>query len=395
MKCCFVLGLLFGLSTANLLFDIDQDNGSPLCQGHFSCKSDLRSDDHLQYLKLNSSVPVWYELCNCDEHCYLFGDCCHDAPVLATLKLHEWSFVKIRLGSKISFMSLMKSKCTAKLVNNYLWNMCQTTGNSPYFEYLLPDIEHFMMARPTDEFQNWRVTSRKTLITYRNLYCAMCNNDTDVQAWDQKVRCNEESNKCTTVSTQTSPDVLAKMKLERSPLQVKVYSACSLGWYKMNAIRQLEQTVNIIKKCLILYQPVVLRDPHSKKVIVFKNKYCAECNDYADESMVHCPSEAIDQSLQVPPAYNLITSFDTNFVTGGLIDERDNRTCSPQNVYNPLTNKCQNVIRPSSIEDKEMSLTPNSPHPHKSSAVAPAQQSIPLLATIQLVVGTLFLVFSQ
>src|SRR5699024_5517891 len=69
---------------------------SESCVEHFTCKSNDRTMDYLQVLRLNSSVPNWYDLCNCDSYCHIFGDCCADAPVLSQLRLDEWSFVKIR-----------------------------------------------------------------------------------------------------------------------------------------------------------------------------------------------------------------------------------------------------------------------------------------------------------
>src|SRR5699024_3234905 len=131
----------------------------------------------------------WYELCNCDSYCHIFGDCCADAPVLSQLRLDEWSFVKIRLSSKITFMSLMKSKCRAGWNQpNDVQEKCEQTALSPIYDYLLPDVEHLLLVDLADELNNWHVTSRQSLVTYRNLHCSICNEDEQVESWNQRLR---------------------------------------------------------------------------------------------------------------------------------------------------------------------------------------------------------------
>ena len=318
------------------------------CPEHFTCLSRDRTIDHLQLLKLNSSIPNWYELCNCDSFCHIFGDCCTDAPVLDQIQLDEWSFVKVRLSSKISFMSLMKSKCPPhwKQPNSEVKSKCELTSLSPMYEYLLPDVEHLLLFDIEDEFNNWHVTGHDSLITYRNLYCSICNEDSQVEAWNQRLRClpivdkqSDASNKCTNVYYQTPPDLLGKEKLKRTPLQNKVYSTCNLGWYKLNVARQRDYVLNTVKKCLLFYKPVVVQDIKSKKFIVFKNKYCAQCNEYHQPSH-QCPSEAIDQLTQIPSSFNVITNYDTNYINGSAIPE-SNQFCPAGQVFNPLIRLCQ------------------------------------------------------
>lgn len=320
------------------------------CSEHFTCKSPDRTADYLQYLKLNSSVPIWYELCNCDSYCHVFGDCCPDAPVLKQIALDEWSFVKVRpSNNKNVYLSLLKSKCSPqwKQPNNVKEKCEVSTGLSPLYDYLLPEMEHLLLLSPEDEFSNWHVTSRQSLVSYRNLHCSICNNDPQVDAWSQRLRCSTNGGKsdptCTSVYFQAPPSIIAQEKVKRIPHQNKVYSSCSLGWYKMNVARQQNFVLDTVKKCLISYAPTVVRDPKSKKYIVFKNQYCALCNDY-DASQHKCPIESIDHQTQVPASFNLISDFDANYQTGSSIAETNN-SCDAGKVYNPLMSNCQTVIR--------------------------------------------------
>lgn len=318
------------------------------CPEHFTCQSKDRSIELLQHLKFNSSIPNWQEICNCDVYCHLFGDCCEDAPVLDDIQLDQWTFVRVRPSSKVSFMSLMINRCPLNWnANPHVKTLCEQTGLSVAYDYLLPDIEQYVLTDPNEEFQNWHVTSRTSLYTYRNIYCSICNNDTNVESWSQRLLClpSDNSNSCTAIYHQNSPDVISKEKLKRSPLQNKVHSSCSLGWYKLHVSQDTYQVFNIVKKCMIYYNPIVVQDDKSNKFIVFKNPYCAVCNGF-DYSLHQCPSESIDKKTQMPAIFNWNGNFDTNFVQGGLISASENKTCAPGHVPNPFSGKCLSVESP-------------------------------------------------
>ena len=125
----------------------------------------------------------------------------------------------------------------------------------------------------------------------------------------------------------------------------------------MHITKQREYVLETVKKCLIFYEPVVARDPKSKKFIVFKNKYCATCNDF-DQPAQQCPSEAIDQLTQVPASFNIITSFDANYLKGSF-NTKTNQTCATGEVYNPLRNTCQSVIK--TVQVNQPKLVPSNP----------------------------------
>ena len=54
-------------------------------------------------------------------------------------------------------------------------------------EFFLPDLAH-LISLSRDEFLLWPVTGRATQITYRNIYCALCHNDTQLESWTQRIR---------------------------------------------------------------------------------------------------------------------------------------------------------------------------------------------------------------
>ncbi|XP_075585641.1 uncharacterized protein LOC142597413 [Dermatophagoides farinae] len=318
------------------------------CLEHFTCLSLQRNNDHLQALKMNSTLPNWYELCNCDPYCHVFGDCCSDAPAIDKINFDHWSFVRVRFSSKINFLSLMKNRCPIDYrQNEFIRIQCEHSWYDQIYNYLLPEMEQYLLFDQEEEFKNWHVTSRKSLITYRNLYCSICNNDTEIDSWNQRLMCQNEDNdnddnsrRCTAIHHQMAPEILGKEKLKRTPLQNKVYSSCNLGWYKMNYLKDPKSTYVIMKKCLIFYAPVAVKDMKSKKYIIFKNEHCAHCNGY-DSTTIECARMAVDQPTQVPHSFNSIVKLDTN---GIFVDNRDeNRQCPIMSIWNPFINECQEI----------------------------------------------------
>lgn len=344
--------LMLQLFTGRLTLIIEQNTSELLvqtsdCAEHFQCLDLNRNNDHLQHLKMNSTLPNWYELCNCDQYCYLFGDCCPDAPIVQQLNYTHWSFVRVRFSSRINFLSLMKNHCPNEWADDpYIKQQCEQSTIDPFYHYLLPEIEQYLLYESDEEFRNWHVTSRQTLITYRNIYCSICNNDTQTVAWNQRLMCQENGHgQCTATYHQMAPDNLGQEKLKRIPLQNKVYTGCNLGWYKINYGLDRERTLQIVKQCIIFYAPVVVQEVKSKKFIVFKNKFCAQCNNYEDPKMIQCSSVAVDQSTQVPATFNLITTFDVNYTQGSIIDFGNNdKHCPANTVFNPISNFCQEIF---------------------------------------------------
>lgn len=288
------------------------------CFEHFHCLSLERNPEHLQNLKINSTLPNWFELCNCDQSCHLFGDCCLDTPHIEQLDLDHWSFVRVRFGSKINFLTLMKSRCPNEWIeSDFVRNQCEASYYDSVFDWMLSDIEQYLLLTTDEEFNNWHVTSRRSLITYRNIYCSVCNDDNETDSWSQRMLCLEDG-RCTATYHQFAPEILGKAKLKRSPLQSKVYSGCNLGWYKLNYQQNQTKTLQTIKNCLIYYAPIVARDFRTKKFIIFKNRFCAECNNLPP-STFQCAHEKFDRVAHSPSSYNQIRSFDTNYQAGGIL----------------------------------------------------------------------------
>ncbi len=301
--------------------------------------------------KFTSKLPTWFEACNCDQNCYPFGDCCLDAPPVNSNPLKEWSILSVKVSPKFSYTILMKTKCPPEWHNKKVREMCENIGFSEEQDFLLPEFGHFISLNK-DEFLLWHVSSKTSQITYRNIYCGLCNNETELESWTQRIRCikNQNGEKCSPVYYSAAPDFIIQEKIKRKPIQIQISSTCNIGWYKTNIQLNSSQTIEIVKNCARFYAPVVVQDNVLKKLTAFKNEFCAICSGYHENQLI-CPIDSEQHfQHQLSTQFNSFTTFDTNFITGGKIPNM-NESCPPGNVYNPYEKKCRLILIPDQNKD--------------------------------------------
>lgn len=297
----------------------------------------------------------WMEECNCNDDCHAFGDCC----LSLQNDLRSWSYLRVTVTQRFYFLALMKSKCPVEWRNEKVRHLCENIGFAEADDFLLSsDFGHYMSLE-NDEFLLWHVTSKLSKITYRNIYCALCNNDTEVEAWSQKLRClqvdkREVNSKveCSQVSYPIPPEYFIQEKVKRKPYQTQTYGGCNIAWYKANIRKNVTQTIAIVKSCAKFYAPVAVQDNHAKKLIVFKNEFCAVCSGYRAEQ-IRCPVESASHfDVQNPPLHNEISAFDPNFYRGGRIPDT-NETCQSGYIFDGFKKECRLIL----VEDENDEAT--------------------------------------
>ncbi|XP_064639396.1 uncharacterized protein LOC135494955 [Lineus longissimus] len=168
----------------------------------YSCA--VRSWDLCSNDTLNCKSGSTAKACHCDELCGLMGDCCRDYDNT------KWSADNVKLASSAD----NKTRWSADVLlyrghlacHNYL------QGNAFYKTSTYLEVGEFLYVRTcpksfqrkdlrvlcedlnsTDIFLNWFVTSRTTKVTYRNMFCSQCWNDTNVFHWKVEYYCNNLS----------------------------------------------------------------------------------------------------------------------------------------------------------------------------------------------------------
>lgn len=111
--------------------------------------------------------------CFCDNACAMYGDCCIDANayVQADQQVNHQSFECANLKQYGDIY--VKNKCQSDYLNPTIKAKCETPG--------LPN---------NDPFGTTPITSMASGFTYKNYYCAVCNEDSeDIRFWRPRLEC--------------------------------------------------------------------------------------------------------------------------------------------------------------------------------------------------------------
>ncbi|XP_064624515.1 uncharacterized protein LOC135486001 [Lineus longissimus] len=152
--------------------------------GHFNCNRSL-----IETCKDSRVDRGDDAACYCDEFCRIMNDCCDDYdPKIYTKLVDRRREVLQKLqcsgineaGGKIPnypFGYLMMNTCPDAYPRNMLKYLCETDADKK------------------DEFRMWPVSSKLTGIFYKNIYCSMCWDDTEVLHWAVEVQCEKDPKK--------------------------------------------------------------------------------------------------------------------------------------------------------------------------------------------------------
>ncbi|XP_063843417.1 uncharacterized protein LOC135090532 isoform X2 [Scylla paramamosain] len=258
--------------------------------------------------------------CMCDDHCYLYGDCCHDhVPVSYTAPAIRPACMLLTpiAGRHYRFHRsvFMVNWCPEGSEPN-LKDRCEGEGSSSYLE----DIPVF---------------SKTTGIGYANIFCAFCHNDIEIYKYEISVSCLGTVN-------------------VTSDLENMMYHSGELRWSLFNDVS--ENTI----ECLldVAYPPSIGRWCQSELVdtchknwaseenvtrcsaynyyvqsenTVYKNRDCALCNGVPHDE-IQCLS--LFKIGSGPPFYMPPSLLE-------LFEVRGN--CKDNEVWDVLYRRCENV----------------------------------------------------
>lgn len=285
----------------------------------------------------------------------------------------------------------MRSRCHSDWPRDNVRRQCEEIGITEEAEFLLPNYGHLFELQQLgenahdtsqaaqseqkfDEFLAWHVTSNKTQITYRNIYCAVCNNESatnNLDSWSQRVKCLNDGDPshgagCARVTFAQAPRSLAHAFAQRNGntgphfYQSHLVSSCNVAWFKRTLRTGRRMAIDTYKLCAAIYAPVAIQK--AQRVVNFKNRYCAICHGYAPTEL-HCPSNVAHASnVQLNEADYQVT-FDTNFERGGL-HGLDNAThCPPGHVFDPYKLECRLIYDKAAAAESDVELFAPSERP--------------------------------
>ena len=222
-----------------------------------------------------SSTDGVGRVCNCDDKCILYKDCCYDAKkgVNAT-RLHNHIYYNLLECEQTDFIDVfstinknyyMVSRCPSEWVANQEDRVrADEVSNSCSRSALLP------------------LTDSLTNFTFRNIYCAQCNNVSmnDLTPWQPHYSCNVN----TTLDARKLPLRTLEGVSRLCMLQKFIPSPTARTCLPRVSTCPNWTNVSTAMKCRSEgYEPY--REFGEKRL--FRNKFCADCNGVTN-SMRSC-----------------------------------------------------------------------------------------------------------
>ncbi|XP_055946230.1 uncharacterized protein LOC129976607 isoform X2 [Argiope bruennichi] len=265
--------------------------------------------------------------CDCDSSCSMYDTCCVDSD----FRIHKNS---PRHKSNLKCLSVYNNP-------GYEIYMVDTCKNDESFDNLC-------LSNPEesdDPFLIIPVTSNVTGITYKNYFCAVCNEDVDskqLEFWDMEVLGNstffknlsepqfkyDKTIKSWTVfdgkSTETPAAVPVILNIQHNShakyCTSSLLETCSSNW--------TDEAVAV--KCRD-YMAIVFTFPNVK----YRNPHCALCN-FENLSDLRC----VERSFAAVPASIPSGAADIPLINLFVLEDRQRR-CGKNMVYDKFADKCR------------------------------------------------------
>ena len=238
---------------------------------------------------LSSSPSLQLDICECDNECILYKDCCLD-----------YSPTNVTYQPSSALYELMEC-----LEVNYTRSILSPGGNSVWMVSRCPQpSEH--SEKCTDQSLFLPVTDSRLNFTFRNVYCAMCNNVTmeQLELWQPQFYCSDQdvSNFFSNIFT-----------FEEIKSHCFIHDIVLEGSYTRSCIPHINtcptnSNVDLKQDCI--------RGPFDLKAVLagnstrlFKNSACAKCNGILSPT---CLFQGVDTDFASKPGKSALLSTIAN-----------------------------------------------------------------------------------
>ncbi|XP_068220865.1 adhesion G protein-coupled receptor E3-like [Palaemon carinicauda] len=297
-----------------------------------------------QVPSLDESSSWKYRNCFCDDLCAKHGDCCLDAHLYVAEEQRK-NVNSYECVTLTQFGSLyMIGQCIPGWKDEAIAEQCTAP-----------------IEKGSDPFREMPVTSLETYVTYKNYYCASCNNDTSsYEIWRPRLECPtlEQYQK---VHRNLSTEFVSKeLVYKDTNWGLHVHDEGSYVFHNCYIYPVMPETVThmvrpcekeVVKTCPSTWTDEVVNNLCSSYTAIrymfdipYKNIHCALCNDVQLED-THCMNRVFFRDF-------FSDSFN-NQSFAMLMDFKDRRggnivgstsTCQLGEVFDPFFKKCRKVI---------------------------------------------------
>ena len=281
--------------------------------------------------------------CFCDDLCSTYGDCCKDyvRPLNATLPIHRLQPQVVTCDGSSSVWDNWSE------IYFYLVDRCPWNYNN---RHIRQECESRL-----DLFHRLPVDGKLSKVLYQNVYCAMCNGETDVLFWKVQIECfdrNHETNLSTAYVNNTKCNTkFAQLEDSRIRPCKPVVSECPESWNDGVVADECSAELNT---------EYVYWNYGMFENTAYRNRQCAKCNG-VNEAMLSCLDLRMERE-RTPiygyprmPQYSFL--FDITSGSGSLYDERyiDERyideespirfvECDFGSTYDPFAQMCRPIF---------------------------------------------------
>lgn len=212
---------------------------------------------------LSSSLS---ENCKCDDECTLYNDCCIDyAPTNVTDRPNT------------TLYELMEC-----LEVNYTGHVLSPGGNSVWMVSRCPQPSE-LNGKCTDQSFFLPVTDSRLNFTFRNIYCAMCNNASmeQLKLWQPQFYCNDPEVSNFFMNFSTLEEVNRRCFMHDIVMEGNHTRSCipHVNTCPSNSSADLKQAC--------IHGPFDLSTALDNSTRIFKNSACAKCNGILSTMCLH------------------------------------------------------------------------------------------------------------
>ncbi|CAF0772159.1 unnamed protein product [Adineta steineri] len=255
------------------------------CLQRDSCNGTL-IDQRSMYM--NDSQIIKDRNCFCDKFCFQYDDCCED------IKDYQ---IKTPTTSKATCIDYMYP--FRKPLQEYeptvmpVWMITNCSSNYKYTE-LEQNCTDYNDENLTSTHLSAFIpmTSRKTNLTYRNIYCALCNNEKihSLIDWSFHFECDDFNQTSTLYYTyglnikkllsEEGDKCTARLRFPPAPA---IIHPCKEQTINSCPNSSNNQTLNNLCSTVNAYRYVTAFDPnHGRNHSLYRNEYCLICHNITD-----------------------------------------------------------------------------------------------------------------
>lgn len=251
-----------------------------------TCTGDAALDEDLLAFYPDCCLP-----CRCDEDCFARGDCCHNVEVKRQELPNQGEVTAD--GRRCVRTTVVSSWAPTEEKDEkfMLVQLCpnQTGGGEDFMQ----TVSHCMNPSETLVDDLTPVTSMETGYSYRNKFCAYCNDaHNELVEWDQNIACNSDKD-------------LSDVLFNRSATKQDIFLAllnddlCTISWERPSSSN--------VEKCVLPKDYVSVCPPYTPDVLqelcmndayfipyygfkkIYRNLYCLACNAVSEDENFENP----------------------------------------------------------------------------------------------------------